>query len=126
MSSLDMSEAVRMLANEKNISVDTLLHVLVDALATAYKRRPGAAAEVVVEVNPDTLEFTFTAWNSSPPQVVAPPSGLAAVHSPVVPQVEPGLQPAVRQSLTHRPSWSDVHVQLQSGRSTVCTAVTRA
>ena len=49
MSSLDMSEAVKMLANEKNISVDTLLHVLVDALATAYKRRPGAAAEVVVE-----------------------------------------------------------------------------
>jgi len=63
MSSLDMSEAVRMLANEKNISVDTLLHVLVDALATAYKRRPGAAAEVVVEVNPDTLEFTFTAYD---------------------------------------------------------------
>jgi transcription termination/antitermination protein NusA len=63
MSSLDMSEAVRMLANEKNISVDTLLHVLVDALATAYKRRPGAAEEVVVEVNPDTLEFTFTAYD---------------------------------------------------------------
>src|SRR6187401_1745903 len=58
-----MSEAVRMLANEKNISVDTLLHVLVDALATAYKRRPGAADEVVVEVNPDTLEFTFTAYD---------------------------------------------------------------
>jgi N utilization substance protein A len=63
MSSLDMSEAVRMLANEKNISVDTLLHVLVDALATAYKRRPGAAEEVVVEVNPDTLEFSFTAYD---------------------------------------------------------------
>jgi N utilization substance protein A len=63
MSSLDMAEAVRMLANEKNISVDTLLHVLVDALATAYKRRPGAAEEVVVEVNPDTLEFTFTAYD---------------------------------------------------------------
>jgi N utilization substance protein A len=52
-----------MLANEKNISVDTLLHVLVEALATAYKRRPGAAPEVVVEVNPDTLEFTFTAYD---------------------------------------------------------------
>ena len=58
-----MSEAVKMLANEKNISVDTLLHVLVDALATAYKRRPGAAAEVVVEVNPDTFEFTFLAFD---------------------------------------------------------------
>ena len=42
MSGLDMSEAIRMLANEKNISVDALLHVMVDALATAYKRRPGA------------------------------------------------------------------------------------
>ena len=63
MSNLDMTEAVRMLANEKNISVDTLLHVLVDALATAYKRRPGAAEEVVVEVNPDTLEFSFTAYD---------------------------------------------------------------
>ena len=46
MSGLDMSEAIRMLANEKNISVDALLHVMVDALATAYKRRPGAADEV--------------------------------------------------------------------------------
>ena len=43
MSNLDMAEAVRLLANEKNISVDDLLQVLVDALATAYKRRPGAA-----------------------------------------------------------------------------------
>ena len=63
MSNLDMSEAIKMLANEKNISVDTLLHVLVDALATAYKRRPGAAQEVVVEVNPDTFEFTFLAYD---------------------------------------------------------------
>ena len=63
MSNLDMSEAIKMLANEKNISVDTLLHVLVDALATAYKRRPGAADEVVVEVNPDTFEFTFLVYD---------------------------------------------------------------
>ncbi len=63
MSSLDMSEAVRMLANEKNISVDALLQVLADALALAYKRRPGAAEEVVVEVNPDTLEFKFMAYD---------------------------------------------------------------
>jgi len=61
--SLDMSEAIRMLAAEKNISVDTLLHVMVDALATAYKRRPNAADEVVVEVNPDTMEFTFVAYD---------------------------------------------------------------
>ena len=58
-----MAEAIKMLANEKNISVDTLLQVLVDALATAYKRRPGAAAEVEVSVNPDTYEFTFTAYD---------------------------------------------------------------
>ncbi|MFM2437576.1 MAG: transcription elongation protein NusA [Actinomycetota bacterium] len=63
MSQLDMAEAVRMLANEKNISVDALLQVLADALALAYKRRPGAAEEVVVEVNPDTLEFRFTAYD---------------------------------------------------------------
>ena len=63
MSGLDMSEAIRMLANEKNITVDALLHVMVDALATAYKRRPGAADEVVVEVNPDTMEFTFVAYD---------------------------------------------------------------
>ena len=63
MSSLDMSEAVRMLANEKNISVDALLQVLADALAVAYKRRPGAAEEVVVEVNPDTFEFKFVAYD---------------------------------------------------------------
>jgi len=63
MSNLDMAEAVRVLAAEKGISVDTLLHVLVDALATAYKRRQGAADEVVVEMNPDTLEFRFTAYD---------------------------------------------------------------
>ena len=63
MSNLDMAEAVRLLANDKNISVDDLLQVLVDALATAYKRRPGAAEEVEVGLNPDTLEITFTAYD---------------------------------------------------------------
>ena len=33
MSNLDMSEAIKMLANEKNISVDALLQVMVEALA---------------------------------------------------------------------------------------------
>ena len=63
MSNLDMSEAIRLLAQEKGLSVDALLHVLVDALASAYKRRPGAADEVVVEVNPETMEFTFIAYD---------------------------------------------------------------
>jgi transcription termination/antitermination protein NusA len=63
MSNLDMSEAIRLLAQEKGLSEDSLLHVLVDALASAYKRRPGAADEVVVEVDPETMEFTFTAYD---------------------------------------------------------------
>jgi N utilization substance protein A len=63
MSNLDMSEAIGMLAQEKGISEDMLLHVLVDALASAYKRRPDAADEVVVEVNPETMEFSFIAYD---------------------------------------------------------------
>jgi len=63
MSNLDMSEAIGMLAQEKGISEDLLLHVLVDALASAYKRRPDAADEVVVEVNPETMEFSFIAYD---------------------------------------------------------------
>jgi len=62
-SNLDMGEAIRLLAQEKGMSEDDLLHVLVDALASAYKRRPGAADEVVVEVNPSTMEFAFTAYD---------------------------------------------------------------
>ncbi len=63
MSNLDMTEAIRMLAQEKGLSEDSLLHVLVDALASAYKRRHGAADEVVVEVDPQTMEFTFIAYD---------------------------------------------------------------
>ncbi|MCX6542389.1 MAG: transcription termination factor NusA [Actinobacteria bacterium] len=63
MSGLDMSEAVRMLADDKGISVDALLQVLVDALAMAYKRRPGAAAEVDVRINPDTMDMQFIAYD---------------------------------------------------------------
>jgi len=62
-SNLDMSEAIKMLANEKNISVDTLLQVMADALALAYKRRQGAAQEVEVSVDPQTMEFTFIAYD---------------------------------------------------------------
>jgi N utilization substance protein A len=63
MSNLDMSEAIGMLAQEKGLSEDALLHVLVEALASAYKRRPDAAEEVVVEVNPETMEFSFIAYD---------------------------------------------------------------
>ena len=63
MSNLDMSEAIKMLAQDKGLSVDALLQVLVEALASAYKRRPDAADEVQVGVDPDTMEFTFTAYD---------------------------------------------------------------
>ena len=63
MSGLDMAEAVRMLAADKGITVEALLQVLVDALATAYKRRPGAAAEVDVSINPDTMDIQFIAYD---------------------------------------------------------------
>lgn len=63
MSNIDMSEAIKLLANEKNISVETLLHVLVEALASAYKRRTGAAPEVEVSVDPQTMEFTFIGYD---------------------------------------------------------------
>src|SRR5438445_2977280 len=49
------------------------------------------------------FEFTFAAWNSSPPQVGAPPSGLEGRQVPSLPQLEPMLQPVVRQSFTQRP-----------------------
>ena len=63
MSGLDMAEAVRMLAADKGITVEALLQVLVDALATAYKRRPGAAAEVDVSINPETMDIAFIAYD---------------------------------------------------------------
>ena len=68
MTNMDMSEAIGMLAQEKGLSEEPLLHVLVEALASAYKRRDDAADEVVVEVNPETMEFSFIAYDvdSSP------------------------------------------------------------
>ena len=60
---LDKLEAIRHLANEKNISVETLLQVIVEALATAYKRRPGSAEEVEVGLDPDTIEISFMAYD---------------------------------------------------------------
>jgi len=63
MSGLDMSEAIRLLAQEKGFSEDALLHVMVEALASAYKRRDGAADEVVVEIDPQTMDFRFIAYD---------------------------------------------------------------
>ena len=64
MSNLDMNEAVKMLAQEKGISIDTLLQALADALVSAYKRRPGAADEVEVQIDPDTMEIRFVAYDT--------------------------------------------------------------
>ena len=59
----DMTEAVRMLAAEKGITVDTLLQALADALVSAYKRRPEAADEVEVQIDPDTMDIRFVAYD---------------------------------------------------------------
>ncbi|MFM8777190.1 MAG: NusA N-terminal domain-containing protein, partial [Actinomycetota bacterium] len=63
MSNLEMAEALRMLAADRGLSLDALLQVLVEALATAYKKRPGAAEEVIVGINPDNMDITFTAYD---------------------------------------------------------------
>jgi N utilization substance protein A len=62
-SNLDMAEAVRVLAVEKGISVETLLQVLADALVSAYKRRTDAADEVEVQIDPDTMDIRFIAYD---------------------------------------------------------------
>jgi len=63
MSNLDMTEAIRMLAGDRGISVDSLVQVLGEALATAYKKRQGAAEEVIVGINPENMDITFTAYD---------------------------------------------------------------
>ena len=63
MSNLDMTEAISMLAGDRGITVDSLLQVLVEALATAYKKRQGAAEEVIVGINPENMDITFTAYD---------------------------------------------------------------
>ena len=60
---IDMTEAVRMLAAEKGITVDTLLQALADALVSAYKRRSDAADEVEVQIDPDTMDIRFVAYD---------------------------------------------------------------
>jgi N utilization substance protein A len=59
---LDM-EALRFLATEKAISVDALLQVLANALASAYKRMPGAAEEATVEIDADTGDYKVIAYD---------------------------------------------------------------
>ena len=53
--SIDFGEALAALAQDKGISVDTLLGALADALESAYKRMPGANEYAWVTIDPDSL-----------------------------------------------------------------------
>lgn len=48
----EVMDALEVIAREKGLSVETLLESLANALAAAYKRRPGAAEEAYVEIDP--------------------------------------------------------------------------
>ena len=53
----ELMEALQVIEREKGISMDTLLHALADALASAYKRLPNAAEEAEVTIDPDSGEI---------------------------------------------------------------------
>ena len=57
MTNLDMGEALAALAQDKGISVDTLLGALADALESAYKRMPGAHEYAWVTIDPDSFDI---------------------------------------------------------------------
>jgi len=59
----DMMDALKLLAAEKGISVDVLLQALADALASAYKRMPGAADEAEVEIDVFTGDIKVMAYD---------------------------------------------------------------
>ncbi len=50
-------DALGQIASDKGISVDTLLDALANGLVAAYKRRPDAAEEAVVTIDPDNGEI---------------------------------------------------------------------
>jgi transcription termination/antitermination protein NusA len=57
MSNLDMGEALAALAQDKGISVDTLLGALADALESAYKRMPEAHEYAWVTIDPASFDI---------------------------------------------------------------------
>src|SRR5918995_4838452 len=57
MSNIDFGEALAALAQDKGISVDTLLGALADALESAYKRMPGANEYAWVTIDPDSFDI---------------------------------------------------------------------
>ena len=50
-------DALGQIARDKGISVETLLDALANALVAAYKRRPDAAEEAVVTIDPESGEI---------------------------------------------------------------------
>src|ERR1700689_2708672 len=50
-------DALGQIARDKGISVETLFDALANALGAAYKRRPGAAEEAVVTIDPESGEI---------------------------------------------------------------------
>ena len=57
----EIRQALEMVAQTKNISVDTLLEALAQAMLAAYKRLPGAEEFARVEIYPDTFEIKIIA-----------------------------------------------------------------
>ncbi len=54
---IELMDALSQIARDRGISVDVLLEALANALMAAYKRRPDAAEEAVVTIDPDSGEF---------------------------------------------------------------------
>src|SRR3970040_1250629 len=54
-------KAVRVLARERSVAVDTILDAFANALVAAYKRSPGAAEEARVTIDPDSGQVTVYA-----------------------------------------------------------------
>ena len=69
--SVEMMEALQALAAEKQISVDTLLDALANALVSAYKRIPGAAEEAYVTIDAETFEIRVYGQELDDPQELA-------------------------------------------------------
>src|SRR5918994_2061470 len=57
MSSIDFGEALAALAQDRGITVETLLGALADALESAYKRMPGANEYAWVTIDPDSFDI---------------------------------------------------------------------
>ncbi len=93
MSNLDMMEALQMLANERGISVDTLLSALADALESAYKRRPDAYEYAWVTIDPESIDFRVFAQeideNGEPygPEIDVTPSDFGRIAAQTAKQV---------------------------------------